>query len=640
MMEVQGPRGSGDTGLLDTPLSAHKTNKPKFISHHTRCSCDQPNTCSNKHNVNTTGISRIDNTHTLDDILTHTLYTTHTTQEALDEERNNITFDKNAGNNPERPRDIIPVTELKDIRAFHDRFLHQVDLYRFILYRIDFAQSPHRAEDRTSNDSWMEHYGMKEIRRLERVVYELLRTALQDFAPTRYLFIRHQADHYLCASKVWFSFRHQFKHQLGGRQVDNGANQNQTPPTQSWGKEASTQASRARKPTRTHRVHTRPRQHTHLQDRKQTRHTTHSHTCKYNRDTSHTKTPALTNTTYTNIYENTLGLQSKPKFKGTVVRLNERPTSDHRKREALPHTHRYTHHFTQKKTHPIPLPRPFFPNGNDETGQRVKQSDEVITDLTHPQGSIELHEGHPKNNTRTRQWSYKSTKKLRWPPTKRATETQTTGPILIDARVLKKERLAPIHFIRYSPSTPRTKRKLNWWNLAIQTHRTKIRLSRRWTYILNRRKHRQLTQPRDIWTRQVNRVHTTYVVEYTHEGIQGHTTLLPSLTKVIQGQVNNTDLTILTQPNSTAADMTKAIGQHFSRDTSSFYLTADHVPLAQSETIHPRKHIRVIPRLRGEMKRQSTRPPALDFGGELAEVRNILQRTIDLQTPHTAMTLE
>jgi hypothetical protein len=213
MMEALGSRGPGETGLLDTPLPAHKTRKPKFIPHNTRCGCDQTNTCSNKNNVNTADINHIHNTRTLDDILTHTLYNTHTTQEALphthkkdnahcprgsapeEEERNDITIDKNAGNNPERPRDIIPVTELKDIRAFHDRFLHQVDLYRFILYRIDFTQSPHRAEDRTSNDSWMEHYGMKEIRRLERVVYELLRTALQDFAPTRYLFIRHQADH-------------------------------------------------------------------------------------------------------------------------------------------------------------------------------------------------------------------------------------------------------------------------------------------------------------------------------------------------------------------------------------------------------------------------------------------------------------
>jgi hypothetical protein len=183
MMETLGPRDPGETGLLDTPPPDHKTNKTKYIPHHAQCGCNQPNTYSNKkqHNLNSVDINRVYNTHTPDDTPTHTLYNTHTTQEALshthkkddehsprdssldEEEREHITIDKSTVKDPERLSDIILVKELKDIRVFHDRFLHQVDRYRFILYLIDFAQSPNHAEDRESDDNWMVHYGMEEI---------------------------------------------------------------------------------------------------------------------------------------------------------------------------------------------------------------------------------------------------------------------------------------------------------------------------------------------------------------------------------------------------------------------------------------------------------------------------------------------
>jgi hypothetical protein len=137
------------------------------------------------------------------------------------------------------------------------------------------------------------------------------------------------------------------------------------------------------------------------------------------------------------------------------------------------------------------------------------------------------------------------------------------------------------------------------------------------------------------WNRQINRVHTTYIVEYSWDGIQGYTTLLPTITDIIRGQMNNTDITIIAQLNSKTADLKTAIGQHFSKDTSSFYLTADGSSLMYSERIRPRKSISIIPQLWGGTgtKRRSVRPPAFEFMTEITEVRTLLQRTMDLQIP-------
>ena len=72
-------------------------------------------------------------------------------------------------------------------------------------------------------------------------------------------------------------------------------------------------------------------------------------------------------------------------------------------------------------------------------------------------------------------------------------------------------------------------------------------------------------------------------MDYSWEGIQGYTTLLPTLPPdIIEGQLNNGVFKIITQPNSTVADLKTAIGRHFNMDVSNFYVTADGSSLMNS----------------------------------------------------------
>ncbi len=87
-------------------------------------------------------------------------------------------------------------------------------------------------------------------------------------------------------------------------------------------------------------------------------------------------------------------------------------------------------------------------------------------------------------------------------------EPELPGSIVIDARRHKKERLTPVHFLKYRRNPAHIKRKLSWWDLAIDTHASKTRLSRRWTYILNRRQHRQPAEPQQPWHRHTSQVRT------------------------------------------------------------------------------------------------------------------------------------
>ena len=111
------------------------------------------------------------------------------------------------------------VKEISDILPFHDRFLQQLgDLFRYVLFRINFDNSPNPQYDIERNNTWDIEYGPEEILRLEKTVYLLLKTAFQDFAPIRHIFLRHQVGQSLCASRAWFSLLDKFKLQLDGRE--------------------------------------------------------------------------------------------------------------------------------------------------------------------------------------------------------------------------------------------------------------------------------------------------------------------------------------------------------------------------------------------------------------------------------------
>ena len=201
--------------------------------------------------------------------------------------------------------------------------------------------------------------------------------------------------------------------------------------------------------------------------------------------------------------------RNKPTFKERTERFTDRPSKRHC------HTHTYT-----LPQSPMPK-RSSTPCGRKSKGNRVDKSDGLIPDPIHPLGSPhppgtsrpkitlgcpllrgggKLKEGHTKKNTmRVPQKRETHTSKL-VEPSKRVTaakdplteeEPEFPDPIIIDARTHKKERLAPVHFIKSSRNPAHIKRKLSWWDLAIDTHASKTRLSRRWTYILNRRQHRQ-----------------------------------------------------------------------------------------------------------------------------------------------------
>jgi hypothetical protein len=98
------------------------------------------------------------------------------------------------------------VKDFWDIPSFHANFLKRLsDQHRWVLYRLNFSQSPQQQFDEACNRAWTKEHGLHETARLDKTVYGLLQEALQDFAPAGPIFLRHWIDHPLCASRVWFS---------------------------------------------------------------------------------------------------------------------------------------------------------------------------------------------------------------------------------------------------------------------------------------------------------------------------------------------------------------------------------------------------------------------------------------------------
>ena len=399
-----------------------------------------------------------------------------------------------------------------------------------------------------------------------------------------------------------------------------------------------------------------PRPHTRVETYIHTRDTSHRHRQSY----THIPPPD-TNTSYTvtttdNRHNGVI--RSKFTFKERLERFTDCPSD----RQFSTHT------FTRPQSPPPKRRSPLY--GMKSNGKRVEKSDGVIPKPIHPLGSShplctshpilgcpilrgggKLKEGHTKKNTnripcrrhiRTSNLRRLSKRAMTANDPLDEEEPVRTGPIIIDARRHGKERLDPVHFIKGSRNPAHIKRKLSWWDLAIDTHSSKTRLSRRWTYILNRRQHRQLAEPQQPWHRHTEQVYTTrneYLgtrIDYSWEGIHGCTT--PPLTlppDIIEGQLNNVRFTIIAHPNSTVAYLKKALGRHFNMNVNSFYVTTNGSSLTEVERAHSRTHIRMIPRLRGGSgsKRRSTRPPALDFLTELAGVRHLLHQNMTLHSP-------
>jgi hypothetical protein len=100
----------------------------------------------------------------------------------------------------------------RDISAFIDYFSQQLgDRHRWLLYRINFSESPEQQLDTVCDKTWAKKAGPQEMTRLNNIIYERLQKALQDFAPVRPIFWRHRIEHLLSASRVWLSLRDRFR---------------------------------------------------------------------------------------------------------------------------------------------------------------------------------------------------------------------------------------------------------------------------------------------------------------------------------------------------------------------------------------------------------------------------------------------
>ena len=93
-----------------------------------------------------------------------------------------------------------------------------------------------------------------------------------------------------------------------------------------------------------------------------------------------------------------------------------------------------------------------------------------------------------------------------------------TFPTTIDARGVRMEHLTPVHFLRVSRAPPYLISRETWCNTVSHVHTGKMQLSRRWTYVLNRRAHhlhseiRQGTKKARPWTRSITRRETIQVL--------------------------------------------------------------------------------------------------------------------------------
>jgi hypothetical protein len=112
------------------------------------------------------------------------------------------------------PNETPKVERYEDFLPFHDWLIqHLGGRQRYIIYRINMTSSAHPRGDLERNN-WMVTNCPEEIIRWEKAIYQILEQALQNFKPTRYIFLQHRIGHPLCASRVWFSLLEKFQQQL------------------------------------------------------------------------------------------------------------------------------------------------------------------------------------------------------------------------------------------------------------------------------------------------------------------------------------------------------------------------------------------------------------------------------------------
>ncbi len=499
------------------------------------------------------------------------------------------------------------VKDFWDIPPFHASFLQRLsDRHRWVLYRLSFSQSPQQQFDEAYSKAWTKDA----TARLDKAVYGLLQEALQDFGPDRPIFLRHRIDHPLCSSRVWFSLCDKFKGQLdiSGELTITAARKHQireltktnnkgfqTPTSTPTIRQTSTGTAphahtynthtRLKVPHIRHIAHKKARSHHDIPHGASkalyTRHTTQKKARSRISDIKHTTHKEPHNSRPHHHAHKTAkdrpheGInRSQPQFKKLVKRLPNRPS------DRVDNTHTHTH----------PMPKRLLPSlGMKSKGTRIEKSDGILNpihprDSPHPlsRGCEKITKGHTKNNTK-RVPRKRSTLGR---PCKRAKPVQNKpdlpGPTAIDPRRHNKERLAPVHFLKSSRNPAHIKRRLSWWDLAITTHVSKSRLSRRWTYILNRRQHRQPAEPQQPWHRHTAQIRTKrgeYLgtrMDCSWEGIHGYTTPLPTLPPdIIQGQLNNIRFTMISQPDSTVTHLKTTLGRHFKMNVNSFYVTTN-----------------------------------------------------------------
>jgi hypothetical protein len=263
MMEISGPGGLGEQGLLGAPPTAQK-KKPNYLyfthtphdthlthtTQHTHsCKCNLPNsmptaytditgagvdqgntnspeglvTAEGKDNFgennnfddnNNKDVHPIDNNNPKDiGKFNNKVVDNNNKLDVKDnnvtkkEQKNSLNFSSKDQQKQDGAAAAPPVfRDSRDISAFFDYFLQQLgDRHRWLLYRINFSESTEQQFDTVCDRTWDKKAGPQEMTRLNNIIYERLQKALRDFAPVQPIFWRHRIEHPMSASRVWLS---------------------------------------------------------------------------------------------------------------------------------------------------------------------------------------------------------------------------------------------------------------------------------------------------------------------------------------------------------------------------------------------------------------------------------------------------
>jgi hypothetical protein len=275
MMEASGPGGLGEQGLLGAPPTAPK-KRPNYLyfthtphdTHHThttqhihRCKCTLPRLMPNAYtDITGAGVDQGDTNSPegltavegKDNFVVHNNPNDNHNKDTHPEDNNNSNdndnldgnvvdnnnnLDDKDNNGTEREqKNFLNLSskdqqkqeggattpsafrDSRDISAFFDYFLQQLgDRHRWLLYRINFSESPEQQFDTDCDKTWNQKAGPQEMTYLNNTIYETLQKALQDIAPVRPIFWRHRVEHPLSASRVWLSLRDKFQSQTRGK---------------------------------------------------------------------------------------------------------------------------------------------------------------------------------------------------------------------------------------------------------------------------------------------------------------------------------------------------------------------------------------------------------------------------------------